>query len=172
MYGIELSRRAHSWCVRRAQSTGAEAVTGPFAWHHRDFVKIPPFSTSLSLSPFLSLSLPPLLSLYLFLSLQNGAVASTLNSIYRTQSKCIHHARAGRYRFILAGVEIGYPDAVKIYRRPANVKISSVPTLGRNSTPRHPVYKVSSKVRLFSRISLVYPSRLWNFSSKRMNRCN
>lgn len=70
MYGIELSRAQHSRRVRRAENTGAEAVTGPFAWHHCDFVKIPSFS----ISPSRALPFFPSSSLLLSLSAERYGV--------------------------------------------------------------------------------------------------
>lgn len=66
----------------------------------------------------------------------------------------MHPSRGAISRFILTGVEIGYPDAVEIHRR--RVKRQDIPnTLGRNST-EHRVHGVSSETRICSRIMWIF----------------
>lgn len=84
MYGIELSRAVHNTVgVSAARRIQARKLL-PGHLHG---------ITAISLKSLHSLSLARSLSLSLSFSPQNAAVASTLNSIYRAQSKCIHHVR-------------------------------------------------------------------------------
>jgi len=60
----------------------------------------------------------------------------------------MHPSRGAISRFILTGVEIGYPDAVEIHRR--HVKRQDIlNTLGQNSAG-HRVHRVPSKIRICS----------------------